>query len=393
MTEKVNGLVNGSKEKANGFWTKIKSKFTRRRVIILVIILLIAGYFIYRSTRPEQIEVELVEVEKGSLTESVDVAGEVNAEKYSSMTFPTSGKLAWLGVKEGDIVTKWQSLASLDKTTLWASYNTAQNNLRNTEAALDSTYDSVQGNDTTETYAQRATRTAAETAKDSAYDAVQAAQYNLSNSTLYAPFNGVITNFASGLSEGVNVSFSTPVFAVIDPETVYITTEVGEIEVIKLKVGQKVIIELDAYPGEIYTSEVESIDFASTITSTGGTAYKVKVSLPENEQAKFRVGMNGDVEIIIDEKEEVLLVPSSAVTEEDGKKYVWIVDNSMAKRVEIETDSSSIDEYEVTSGLDKGILIIERPPKDIEEGLVLTVTKSNGEDTPNGIRGIFGSGK
>ena len=99
--------------------------------------------------------------------------------------------------------------------------------------------------------------------------------------------------------------------------------------------------------------------------------------------------MNGDVEIIIDEKEGVLLIPSSAVTEDDEKQYVWIVDNSMAKRVEVEIGSSSIDKYEVISGIEKGALIIERPPKDIEEGVILTVTKSNGEETPNGIRGVF----
>lgn len=390
MPEKINGLVNNSKEKASGFWVKLKSKFTRRRVIVLVIILLIAGFFIYRSTRKPQIDVELVKVEMGDLTESVTASGEVNAEKYSSMTFPVSGKLEWLGVKEGDLVYKWQSLASLNKTGLWAAYNQAQNNLRSAEAALDSTYDSLQNKAGVETYAEISTRTVAEVARDNAYDAVQAASYNLNNSTLYAPFSGVITNFAFGLSEGVNVSLTTPVFAVIDPSTVYITTEVGEIEVIKLEKGQKALIELDAYPGEIYESMIESIDFASTITSTGGTAYKVKLTLPVNEDVQFRVGMNGDVEIIIDEKEDVLLVPASAVTQVDDKQYVWVVDDSgKAAKIEIETGSSSIDEYEIISDLEKGILIITRPPKDIEEGVQVKIIKTNGVETSNGIRGAF----
>ena len=381
-----------NKNKEASFFSKIKSKFTRKRVIILVVVLLIIGFIIYRSSRETELEVELVEVEKGALTESVTAAGEVSAEKYALMAFPTAGKVEWIGIEDGSVVTKWQSLISLNKTNLWATLNTARNNLRAAEASLDSTYDSLQGKDGVETYAEISTRTTSEAAKDSAYDAVSAAEYNLRNSTLYAPFNGVITNFASGLSEGVNVTPSAAVFAVIDPKTLYVITEVGEIEVIKLEIGQKTLVELDAYPGEVYKSIVESIDFASTVTSTGGTAYKVKVSLPENEGVQFRVGMNADVEIIIDEKDDILLVPTSAVTETDDEEYVWIIsDSGLAARVEVETGSSSIDDYEITSGLEKGVLIIERPPKDIEEGVKVTAIKTNGQDAPKGIRGLFQS--
>jgi len=113
---------------------------------------------------------------------------------------------------------------------------------------------------------------------------------------------------------------------------------------------------------------IEGMAFDSTITSTGGSAYKVRVSFPEQITLKFRVGMNGDADFIVKEKDAQLLVPITAVVEENEDTYVWVVKRNRAKKVEFEPGDSSIDDVEVLSGLNEGDIVIVRPPANIEEG-------------------------
>ena len=76
----------------------------------------------------------------------------------------------------------------------------------------------------------------------------------------------------------------------------------------------------------------------------------------------------GDAKFIVSEKEEQLLVPLTAVVEEDGESFVWVVDGRRARRVQIEIGESSVDDVEVISGVKKGDTVIIRAPSDLEEG-------------------------
>ena len=84
--------------------------------------------------------------------------------------------------------------------------------------------------------------------------------------------------------------------------------------------------------------------------------------------------MNGDVDIVISEKDNVLLVPITATIEENSKTFVWVEDEGRAKKVEVTTGSSSIDDIEITSGLTEGTKVITRPPSSIQKGTRLKVT-------------------
>jgi len=78
--------------------------------------------------------------------------------------------------------------------------------------------------------------------------------------------------------------------------------------------------------------------------------------------------MNGEAEFVVSEKADVLMVPLTSLIEEDEKEYVWIVENGRAKRVEIKTGASSLNNIEVTEGLEEDNVVILRPPSDITEG-------------------------
>jgi RND family efflux transporter MFP subunit len=174
---------------------------------------------------------------------------------------------------------------------------------------------------------------------------------------------------------GALVSLPTSaIFQVVAPETIYFEAEVSEVDIYKLKTDAQAEVEIDAYPDEVFNGKVQSYNFSSTTTSTGGTAYKIRVSLPKNEGLKFKIGMNGDVSVIISEKDDVLLVPITSVVEEDDKKYVWLSDDGKAKKVEVKTAASSVDEMEITSGISETEEVVIRPPSKIEEGVKLKIS-------------------
>ncbi len=337
--------------------------------VILAVLLIVVWRVIASSNK--SLKVETAKVSKGNLILSVSTSGDVNADQFSQLTFPSGGKLAKVSVKAGDKVKKGQLIASLDIVPLVVAYQQALNNYKSYQAAAESAVDSVKNHATDETFAQKATRTAAEVARDNAYDSVKAAQNNLNNSILYAPFEGIIDT-AFPTSPGINVMPGAANYTLVNPDTVYFDAEVTETDLPNIALGQAVKIKLDAYPDQGFESKVESIGMVAFTSSTGGNAYHVRVSFPGNEGQKIKVGMGGDAEIIYDTIPDALKVPAFAVVSEPTN-YVWVVKGGRAKKVNVEVGRSSIDETEIKSGLVEGQTIISQPPANLKDGQKVSI--------------------
>ena len=341
---------------------------TRRRKVAFLVVIALFAFLRVNSARKPDWELEVVEIKDEQFIESVSASGEIKAEKFTELTFLSSENIKEILVSDGTKVKKGDLIAKLDSLSLYQSYLQAEADLRNKQATVDRVYDDLKDKDSTETFTERETRTSAEVAKDKAFRAFVIAQKNLTNASLRAPFDGIV-NYNEGASIGTYSSPLSSKFSLVDPKTVYFEAEVNEIDIIKITPETKVKIELDAYPGDTFEQQIKSISFVSTITSTGGTAYKVKTSLPENFDNKFRLGMNGDVSFIVSSKQGVLVVPITAIVDEDEKSYAWVINsNKKAKKVEVVTGASSVDDIEITSGLESGDLVIVRPPSKIKEG-------------------------
>lgn len=352
----INKLKNWKTKLGKWFW------------IILAITLLV-GWRVIASAN-KSIKVSATKVTSGDIIETVSTSGTVKADQYSSLTFPTGGKVANVNVKVGDKVVKGQLIAALDTIPLSAAYQQALNNRRNTQAAVDSTHDSLK-DISTETFAQKATRTAAEVANDNAWDGVRAAEDNLRNASIFAPFSGVIDT-AIPSSPGINVGAAGSNYTLVNPDTVYFDAEVEETDLPNLSVGQKVNIKLDAYPDETFAGVLSNIGVVAFTSSTGGNAYHVRITLPKNENLKFRIGMQGDSDIIFGMVPSVIKVPSSAIFQDGGKNYVWGLKGGKVKKTEVEIGAVSNDETEVKSGLSDGDMVVNNPPANLKNGQMVS---------------------
>lgn len=331
--------------------------------VILVIFLIVVWRIAVSINKTTK--VQATQVARGELVESVSTSGSVKADQYSQLTFSSGGLVSRVGVKAGQKVVYGQTIAQLDTVPLNAAYEQALNNHRNYQAIAGQVLDSLKGNDTTETFTQKATRTTAEVNRDNAYDAVLAARDNLRNATIFAPFAGVIDTISPS-SPGVNVLPGTANYTIVNPGSVYFDSEVEETDLPHVSVGQTVNIKLDAYPSQTFQGMTTNIGMVAFTSSTGGNAYHVRISLPDNTDMKFKVGMGGDVDIIFNKIENVLKVPVSAVVT-DSKDYVWVVEGGRAKKTTVEIGGENNDETEIKSGLTDGQTVISQPPALLKE--------------------------
>jgi membrane fusion protein (multidrug efflux system) len=310
---------------------------------VLLIVLILSTFFFIRSrNKPEP---EKTQILKGEVRQELILTGSVNAVKYAALTFPTSGKISYVGVEEGQMVKKGTAISSLDKTVLNTVYQQALNNYRNYQAQADNVLDSVQGHSGDENFTQRAARTNAEVARDNAYDAVKAARYNLANSTIYAPFDGIIAALPYS-SPGVNTSLAEVQAVIVDPATIYFDVDADQNDVTSLSLGQSVSIVLDSFPEKEFKGKVTFISFTPK-TGTTGTTYKVKVEF--NSEAvnslMARIGMTGDAKFTLASKDNALFLPPDFVKTDIKGKYIKL--NDPKNKTYVETGLESEERIEI----------------------------------------------
>lgn len=321
-----------------------------RKFAILVIAIVTAG--LYVRSRESDKKTQTAKATRGEIVESVSTSGKVAASQIANLTFQTGGKIAWVAVKEGDSVKRGQGIAGLDTVILNATYQQSLNNYRNLQAALENVLDQVKNHAGDETFAQKATRTSAEVARDNAYDATVAAKHALYLATITSPFIGIVVE-ANPPFPGINVTPGTASYIIVNPASLYFEAEVEESDLPRIKIGQDVEINLDAYKDKKFTGKITFIGLVGITSETGGNAYKVKISLSRGKEDGFSVGMRGDSDIIIGRKQDVLKIPQAAVILDGNKTYVERIIDTKKEKVEVALGAESDDEVEIISGLNE----------------------------------------
>ncbi|MCX6715992.1 MAG: efflux RND transporter periplasmic adaptor subunit [Candidatus Taylorbacteria bacterium] len=170
-----------------------------------------------------------------------------------------------------------------------------------------------------------------------------------------APFDGVIARVPVKVGD----SGSGATIATLIANKKLATISLNEVDVAKVKIGQKASLTFDAVEGLTVPGEVDEVDLIGTV-SQGVVSYNVKVIF-DIDDARIKPGMSVSADIVTDSKENVLTVPNGAVKTQGNMKYVeTLVASSTLKRIPIRTGVSNDTNTEVVSGLNEGDRIIAR---------------------------------
>lgn len=329
---------------------------------IFVIALAILPQRIQKIIAGPQAQYETTKVKKENIVQSVSASGEVESQEQVTLQFQTSGKLAWVGVKEGDRVNQWQTIASLDKRELEKDLEKELNDYLNERWDFEQEHEDYEtsGKTKEQWLVSDAIKRILEKAQfdlNNAVIDVEIADLAIKLATIITPIDGIVTNIDSPVA-GVNITPATARFTIANPGNMKFVANIDESDIGKVTMGQKVLVSLDAYPDEIFEGEVTKIAFAAITTKGGGTAFPVDITLPENIDQRFKVGMNGDAELIIAEKSEVLTVPPEAISTKKGETYLQVIEGREVKEIKVEKGLESDTQVEIISGVSEGQVVI-----------------------------------
>lgn len=192
----------------------------------------------------------------------------------------------------------------------------------------------------------------------------------IAKAEIRSPLSGIVLKVdveeGDFVSSGTSASGGTSPVVVADLSTMQIDVPVNEVDIPRVKVGQKVRITLDAFPGKVFEGEVVSIAYQGKTTENVVT-YDTTVYLP-NPDNLLRAGMTANVEIIVEERESALLVPASAVREEGGEAFVFVKNaQGQPERRKVALGVRSDTFVEVVEGVKEGEEVFVTPPEALQE--------------------------
>lgn len=169
---------------------------------------------------------------------------------------------------------------------------------------------------------------------------------------IYSPIKGVVTRQDAKVGE-IIIAGAALVSVISDAEF-EIESNIPEVDIVKIKVGNDAKVTLDAYGNDVeFLAKVIAIDPAETVIE-GVATYKVTLGFSGND-GRIKSGMTANIDILSEKKESVIFIPLRAVITRNGNKIVKVFENGDVKEVEVKTGLKGSDgNVEIMEGLKEG---------------------------------------
>ena len=352
--------------------------------------------------KPEPVAVMLASVERGEVQATVSNtrAGTVKACRRARLAPATGGQVATLPVHEGDEVENGQILMVIWNKDLEARVRLAESeelaaSARVQEACLNAEVakreaerqqrlaaqklvsEEIVDRATTEAKAREAGCQAARAAREVSRASTEAARADLARTVLTAPFDGIVAEVNAELGEYVTPSPpgipTPPAVDLIDNRCLYVAAPIDEVDAPAIRTGMPACVSLDAFPERRCKAKVRRI--APYVLDIEKQARTVEVEVEfasEEDSAGLLPGYTADVEVILEERDDVLRVPTETVLE-DSRVLVYNDNDGTLESRDVESGVSNWRYTEVLSGLEEGERIVVSVDREgVEAGAEVT---------------------
>jgi RND family efflux transporter MFP subunit len=368
------------------------------RWVLLAIAIVVAALaaFAYRPA---------VQVELGTAAQTypsqaytaLNATGYVVAQRKAAVASKATGRLEWLGVREGSFVRAGEVVARLENRDVTAQMEQAAANIKVAEANLE------QG-DAEQKEAERTLRRSTELLEknfvsQAAHDTVvarhakaqaamagfragiaaaranfRASQVAVEQTLIRAPFDGVVLTKNANVGDVITpfssaLGSQAAVVTMADMSTLEVEADVSEANISKVRAGQPAEIQLDALPEGRFRGEVQrlvpTVDRAkATVTAKIRFIDKDPRVLPE---------MSAKVAFLTQEVPEgenapKIALPASAIVERDGRKVVFVVKDRKAAEVPVQT-GATVGELVQVTGVQAGDKVVLKPSERVRSGV------------------------
>jgi len=271
-----------------------------------------------------------------------------------------------------DIPSLWKALDDANGRIEQVRVLTEQGDITEANVVLDQLLDDIAGARVSsearnwdlpaQVKAMQYQRDAAAAAVKGAQLALQAAKDMLGDATITAPIDGMVaTANVKECDILTAVNLAAPAFRIVDPSHLEMTGLIDEMDVAGIKLGQEVVVTLDALPGVDVSGTVTFISDAALIQA-GVVLYPTTISL-KNPDPGVKDGMSATADIIVQKHSNVLILPTAALFKGTSGDIVYLVGSDGKSTAQpVTTGLRSGRNIEITSGLRDGDVVALQAP-------------------------------
>jgi membrane fusion protein (multidrug efflux system) len=269
----------------------------------------VRGFPVYKKTKKEIIEKKLEEIPipvkvykiaKVSFRDTLPSLGTMRGFRQIDLKFSVQGTIEYINFKEGERITQGDIIASLDQKE-------ALLKLEYAKLELDKQMQLLELGSIVESKA-----------KQSQLE-YQSAKAELDKTNLVAISDGYIGSI--DVDKGSYISPQDKIGTFVDVKDVYIEFGVIEKDVSKIKEGQNVEVSVESFPDQVFKGQIDSV---SPMVEGRSRTVQVKAKI-SNVDEKIKPGMFGRVNVLVYEKEQALVIPSSSFKKKEDQYLVYLV--------------------------------------------------------------------
>ena len=317
------------------------------------------------ANRPaEAVAVEAARAKAGTVIEDLRAVGTLRPNEAVTVVSEIAGRVERIGFREGQPVKAGDVLVELDASILRAELAKARSDLALARA----------NDERAATLATRGLGTLR--ARDEAHAALQAAQANvalaqarLEKATIRAALSGVVG--LRSVSVGAYVTPGERIVELADVDPVKVDFRVQELALPELRVGQPIRVTVDALPGKTFEGEIDAID---PIVDVAGRAIRLRARIP-NRGGELSPGLFARVQIVIERREDAVLVPESAVFAEASRRFVYRVRDGRAVLTPVELGQRRPGQVEIRKGLARDDVVVTAGHQQLRDGAPVEILK------------------
>jgi len=348
------------------------------KLLLLGVAVVLVGFFWWLFLSDDELKevttftVKSLQMSDSSATSILDASGYVVARRRATVSSKVTGKVMKVFIEEGMYVEEGQLLAQLDDSTMKADLNYSQSQLDEAIRVFNRTKELAK-----EELASQASLDAARASVEG-LEALNAVRKQVVNDMqILAPFSGVVVYKAAQPGEMISpVSAgggftNTGICTIVDMDSLEVEVDVNEAFINRVKPGQPVITNLNAYPKWDIPSEVIAI--IPTADRNKATV-KVRIALLEKDERVLpdmgsRVSFLRKVENATKETpKEGVMIPLGAVSTKEGESIVQVIEGTSVEVRQVEVAEETANYARVINGLNSGMKVVARFDDELEDG-------------------------
>jgi membrane fusion protein, multidrug efflux system len=355
-----------------------KKKGVFRRIIlpILVVIIVLFAIMAKLGSNKEKMQesaaisekkmtvfpVTVVNPQMETVTQDFEISGNFIPDHQLNFVSEVAGRVRTLNIENGDVVSQGKVIATLDNEQIRIDLGLAKSTLEKAKSDLEK-YEKMVASGAVNKQQVEEARMAARSAESR----VQTLQRELRLTTIVSPISGVVSNVA--IEKGSYLAPGTPIADIVDIKSLKMSVKLLDVQVVRVQPGQTVNIIPDLYRNTTIKGKVSAV----SPQADASKKFDTEIRFTNPSKTPLKSGMTGRVRFEFGGKKEALTIPLKCLVGSVKNPQVYVIENDVAKLVQIQIGAVDDEKLEIISGLTKDMKVVQTGQLNLTNGSKVSI--------------------